>query len=132
MDREKFEEIAERAFEALPKNFRERIENVEIVVQDEPSSDPKLRRFNVRRDEMLLGLYQGVPLTHRGTWYGMTPVLPDRITLFQKNIEAVCRTEVEIEEKIYEVLFHEIGHYFGMNEEEIRNAMRDWRRPAPD
>jgi predicted Zn-dependent protease with MMP-like domain len=127
MDRETFEEIAERAYEALPKAFRERIENVEIVVHDEPSSDPQLRRYGVRGNEMLLGLYQGVPLTKRGVWYGTTPVLPDRITLFQKNIEAVCSTEKEVEEKIYEVLFHEVGHYFGMNEEEIRAAMRDWR-----
>ena len=127
MDRETFEEVADRAFHALPEKFREAIENVEIVVQDEPSSDPQLRRFGVRRNEMLLGLYQGVPLTKRGVWYGTTPVLPDRITLFQKNIEAVCSTEKEVEEKIYEVLFHEVGHYFGMNEEEIRTAMRDWK-----
>ena len=127
MDREAFEEIAERAFDALPKTFRDRIENVEVVVQDEPSSDPQLSRYGVRRNEMLLGLYHGVPLTKRGPWYGTTPTLPDRITLFQKNIEAVCSTEKEVEEKIYEVLFHEVGHYFGMNEEEIRAAMRDWR-----
>ncbi|MEK6572442.1 MAG: metallopeptidase family protein, partial [Bacteroidota bacterium] len=88
MDRETFEEIAERAFLALPKTFRDRIENVEVVVQDEPSSDPQLSRYGVRRNEMLLGLYHGVPLPKRGTWYGTTPTLPDRITLFQKNIEA--------------------------------------------
>ena len=127
MDREKFEEIVERAFHTLPKKFREAIENVEIVVEDQPSSDPNLGPYGVRRNEMLLGLYQGVPLPKRGVWYGSSPILPDRISLFQRNIEAVCRTEVELEEKIYEVLFHEIGHYFGMSEEEIRTAMRDWR-----
>jgi predicted Zn-dependent protease with MMP-like domain len=127
MDRKVFEETAERAFQALPKKFRDSIENVEIVVEDEPSSNPQLTRYGVKRNEMLLGLYHGVPLTKRGTWYGMTPTLPDRITLFQKNIEAVCRTEEEVEEKIYEVLFHEIGHYFGMDEQQIRAAMRDWR-----
>ena len=127
MDREKFEEIVDRAFQALPKKFREAIENVEIVVEDQPSPDSNLNRYGVRRNEMLLGLYQGVPLPKRGVWYGSSPILPDRISLFQRNIEAVCRTEVELEEKIYEVLFHEIGHYFGMSEEEIRTAMRDWK-----
>jgi predicted Zn-dependent protease with MMP-like domain len=127
MDKEVFEEIAERAFQALPRKFRDSIENVEIVVEDEPSSNPQLTRYGVKRNEMLLGLYHGVPLTKRGTWYGTTPTLPDRITLFQKNIEAVCKTEEQVEAKIYEVLFHEIGHYFGMNEQEIRAAMRDWR-----
>jgi predicted Zn-dependent protease with MMP-like domain len=127
MDREVFEEIAERAFQALPTKFRDSIENVEIVVEDEPSSNPQLTRYGVSGNEMLLGLYHGVPLTKRGTWYGMTPTLPDRITLFKKNIEAVCRTEEQVEAKIYEVLFHEIGHYFGMNEQEIRAAMRDWK-----
>ena len=127
MDKEVFEEIAERAFQALPKKFRDGIENVEIVVEDEPSSNPQLSRYGVKRNEMLLGLYHGVPLTKRGTWYGMTPTLPDRITLFQMNIEAVCTTEAQVEAKIYEVLFHEIGHYFGMDERQIRAAMRDWR-----
>lgn len=126
MDRDKFEEIAERAFHALPKKFRERIENVEIVVEDEPSSDLSSRYRGVRKNELLLGLYHGVPLSKRGTGYGMAPTLPDRITLYQKNIERICRTEEEVEEKIYEVLFHEIGHYFGMSEKEIRDAMRDW------
>jgi predicted Zn-dependent protease with MMP-like domain len=100
MEREEFEDVVERAFQALPKKFRDSVENVEIVVEDEPSSNPQLSRFGVRRNEMLLGLYQ--------------------------NIEAVCRTEEQLVEKIYEVLFHEIGHYFGMNEQEIRSAMRDW------
>ena len=127
MERKEFEDVVERAFQALPKKFRDSVENVEIVVEDEPVSNPQLRRFGVRRNEMLLGLYHGVPLTKRGTWYGATPTLPDRITLYQKNIEAVCRTEEQLVEKISEVLFHEIGHYFGMNEQEIRAAMRNWR-----
>jgi len=126
MDRELFEEIVERAFQALPGKFRDNIENVEIVVEDQPTPDVARRRAGVRRNELLLGLYHGVPLTMRGTSYGTSPVLPDRITLYQENIERVCRTEQEIEEKIYEVLFHEIGHYFGMSEKEIRDAMRKW------
>jgi predicted Zn-dependent protease with MMP-like domain len=126
MERKEFEDVVERAFQVLPRKFRDSVENVEIVVEDDPSSNPQLSRFGVRPNEMLLGLYHGVPLTKRGTWYGATPTLPDRISLFQKNIEAVCKTEEQLVEKIYEVLFHEIGHYFGMNEQEIRSAMREW------
>jgi predicted Zn-dependent protease with MMP-like domain len=124
MTREHFEEIAQHAFDSLPPNFRERVENVQIVIEDYPSQDA-LERTRAGRYN-LLGLYQGVPLPHRGTSYGMYPVGPDKITLYQKNIEAVCKSDVEIEHRIVEVLFHEIGHYFGMNEEQIREAMKDF------
>ena len=118
MDRSRFEDIAEKAFEHLPALFKKKIENVEIVVEEHAPVSPK--------GSKLLGLYHGVPLTKRGTWYGMSPVLPDRISLYQKNIESVCRSDDEVREKIYEVLCHEIGHYFGMNELEIREAMASW------
>ncbi len=118
MDRTKFEDIAEEAFNHLPALFKKKIENVEIVIEDSPPASPKGSR--------LLGLYHGVPLTKRGTWYGMSPVLPDRISLYQENIESMCGSEDEIRRKIYEVLCHEIGHYFGMNESEIRSSMRSW------
>jgi predicted Zn-dependent protease with MMP-like domain len=118
MDRTRFEDIAEEAFNHLPALFKKKIENVEIVVEDVPLSSGQ--------HSLLLGLYHGVPLTKRGTWYGMSPVLPDRISLYQKNIESVCSTDEEIRGKIYEVLCHEIGHYFGMDESQIRNAMKAW------
>ncbi len=124
MTSERFEEIAQDAFDSLPEKFKSRIDNVQIVVEDYPSDDAvassKADRY------ALLGLYQGIPLNHRTTWYGTSPVIPDKITLYQKNIEAVCRTEEEIERRIVEVLFHELGHYFGMNEREIRRAMRNF------
>jgi predicted Zn-dependent protease with MMP-like domain len=122
--RERFEEIAEHAFESLPDAFKNRVENVQIVVEDYPSSDALARGRAGKKS--LLGLYQGVPLPHRGTSYGMFPVGPDKITLYQKNIESVCRTDEEIEHRIIEVLFHELGHYFGMNEREVREAMKDF------
>jgi predicted Zn-dependent protease with MMP-like domain len=122
LTRERFEEIAERAFESLPDAFKDRVENVQIVVEDFPSSDARSRTRAGKHS--LLGLYQGVPLPHRGTSYGMYPVGPDKITLYQKNIESVCRTDEEIEHRIVEVLFHELGHYFGMNEREVREAMK--------
>jgi predicted Zn-dependent protease with MMP-like domain len=118
MDRSRFEDIAEEAFNHLPALFKKKIENVEIVVEDVP--------FSSAQHSLLLGLYHGVPLTKRGTWYGMSPVLPDRISLYQKNIESVCSSDQEIREKIYEVLCHEIGHYFGMDEAQVRKAMKAW------
>ncbi len=122
MTREQFEEIAERAFESLPEAFKGRVENVQIVVEDFPSTDALVRTKTGKRN--LLGLYQGVPLPHRGTSYGMYPVGPDKITLYQKNIESVCSSDEEVEHRIVEVLFHELGHYFGMNEREVREAMK--------
>ncbi len=121
MDRETFEAIAEEAFGLLPEKFRKAIDNVAIVVEDYPT-DETIRKMHLRSKYQLLGLYQGVPLTMRGTWYGMTPTPPDRVTLYQRNIEAVSHSEESIKENIREVLIHEIGHYFGMSEEEIRKA----------
>jgi predicted Zn-dependent protease with MMP-like domain len=122
MTRERFEEIAQNAYDALPDDFHDTIDNVYIVVEDYPS-DETLKKMRAGRDS-LLGLYEGVPLTQRGTWYGSTAVLPDKITLYQKNIEAVCDDEEEMELRIMEVLFHELGHYFGMDEAQVRKAMR--------
>ncbi len=124
MTRERFEKLAQAAFDSLPEEFIAKVDNVRIVVEDYPS-DEELERVGGSRDS-LLGLYQGIPLTQRGTWYGAVPVVPDTITLYQKNIEAVCRSEEEIERRIVEVLFHELGHYFGMNERQIRQAMRKY------
>lgn len=118
MDRAHFEDVVEAAYNHLPALFKRKIENVEVVVEDVPQSAGK--------NSMLLGLYHGVPLTKRGTWYGTTPVLPDRISLYQRNIEQVCSSDQEIRKKVYEVLCHEIGHYFGMSEAEIRKAMEAW------
>ncbi len=124
--REEFEEVAQRAFDRLPDEFKEKVENVHIVVEDYPSDDVlEGRRFD---RHTLLGLYQGIPLSSRGTWYGMAPTIPDKISLYKRNIEAHSRSAEEIEMRIAEVLFHEIGHHFGMNESEIRNAMRNFAR----
>lgn len=124
MTKERFEEIAQHAFDSLPPAFRNRVENVQIVIEEYPSRDARSSVGSGKYD--LLGLYQGVPLTHRGPSYGMAPVTPDVISLYQKNIERECSNDAEIEHRIVEVLFHELGHYFGMNEEEVREAMKDF------
>jgi predicted Zn-dependent protease with MMP-like domain len=122
--RERFEELAQHAFDSLPESFRHRVENVQIVVEDYPTEHERARTGSDKHG--LLGLYQGVPLPHRGTSYGMYPVGPDKITLFQHNIERTCTSDDQIERRIVEVLFHELGHYFGMSEREVREALKDF------
>jgi predicted Zn-dependent protease with MMP-like domain len=124
MTREKFEDIADKVYESLPQLFGDKIDNVHISVEDYPSEE--IMRLTHSGKTSLLGLYQGIPLNHRGTWYGASPTTPDKIYLFQSNIEAVCQNDEEISERIKEVLLHELGHYFGMNESEIRNAMKNF------
>lgn len=121
MDRRSFEEIVERTFDDLPENFRRAIDNLGVMVEDYPT-DELVAQLRLPSKHHLLGLYQGVPLPSRGTGFGSTPVAPDTVSLYQNNIEAMCSDENELREKIFEVLIHEIGHYFGMSEEEIRKA----------
>ena len=121
MNLEEFEKLAEEEYESLPASFKKRIENVRIVVEELPGNDHVLKVGGASRYN-LLGLYQGVPLNRRFSGYGMYPVVPDTITLFKRNIESVTPEESNIRRKIREVLVHEIAHYFGMTEEEIRQA----------
>ncbi len=117
MEREEFERIVLKLIDELPKRFRKDMENVSIVLEERPSLD-LLRKVGVRSGK-LLGIYQGVPLTKRGLGYN--GVLPDRIILFMREIEEEARMEnVPLVEKIKNVLYHEIGHYFGLSEEELR------------
>jgi predicted Zn-dependent protease with MMP-like domain len=107
MDTEAFRKIVEDAVVELPETIRAKLDNVDIVIEDGPVD---------RRG--LLGLYQGVPLKKRGVWYGN--VLPDKITLFKMNIERVSRDHSDMKEWVRRVLIHEIGHYFGFDEQELR------------
>ncbi len=118
---EEFERVVSEVFEGLPDLFRRNIDNVHFAVEDAPPEGVGRRR-GVRSGGVLLGLYEGVPLTPRGSWYGMAPVLPDRITLFKANLEAFSRTREELRENIRDTLIHEIGHYYGMTERQIRAA----------
>ena len=121
MEREEFEQLVSQAFDQLPEQFHRAIENLHVVVEDYPDGET-VAQMNLRSKHDLLGLYQGIPLNRRGQWYGMVPVVPDKISLYQKNIERGDWSGQRIQEKIREVLIHEIGHYFGMTEDEIRAA----------
>ena len=113
MDRQQFERLVARAVEDLPEEFIERLENVDIVVEDWPSRE-QLASMGLRRGESLLGLYEGVPLTHRSSHYGLVP--PDKITIFQKPIEAKCRYEDKVAAEIRRVVQHELAHHFGIGD----------------
>lgn len=115
MDREEFEEIVVDTIERLPKEIRKRIENVEIVIEDYPSSYISQRMGEGLK---ILGLYQGIPLPKRGPWYGN--VLPDRIIIYKKIIEELFSDKESLKETIRRVVLHEIGHYFGLSEEKLR------------
>ncbi len=121
MEEKVFEEIVNKAFDGLPDMFKNNIDNVQFLIEDYPTPE-HVAKLNLYSKGQLLGLYEGIPLKHRNTWYGSSGTVPDRITLFKKNIEAISSDKNILEKKIREVLLHEIGHYFGMTEEEIRNA----------
>jgi predicted Zn-dependent protease with MMP-like domain len=121
LTRKEFEEAVVSALKKLPKFIREKMKNVDVVVEDRASRD-LLSEMGLRSPSELLGLYQGVPLDRRGFYYGN--VLPDKITLFQIPIESICKTKEEIKERSREVVIHEVGHYFGLNDERLEELER--------
>ena len=129
MTREAFRELVEDAIDSIPKKFARHIRNLAIVIEDTPSPE-LLEEMEVEAQDSLLGLYQGTPLNERGFGYGNA--LPDRITLFQGPIEDEADgDEDEIVVAIGETLIHELGHYFGMSEEQIMEIEdRYWRGEA--
>ena len=116
MQREKFENLVADALASIPRRFRDAMKNLVIVVEDEPSRE-LLREMDIEPPGTLLGLYTGTPLTERRWDYGNT--LPDRILLFQGPLESEADDEDDLMVAIAETLIHEIGHYFGMSEEQI-------------
>ena len=132
MTREYFRELVEEAIDTIPAKFAREVRNLAIVIEDEPSEE-LLEEMGMEPGDSLLGLYQGTPMNERGWGYGNQ--LPDRITLFQDVIEDDCEgDEDEIVIAIGETLIHELGHYFGMTEEQIMEIEeRYWRgEPEPD
>ena len=122
MDIKKFERLVARAMEELPGEFRERLENIDVVVADAPTRQQR-RVSGIRRNETLLGLYEGVPLTHRTNNYDF--VAPDKVTIFQDPIEDICRSNDEIIAEVQRVVRHEIAHHFGTSDARLRELGRD-------
>jgi predicted Zn-dependent protease with MMP-like domain len=126
MTRAEFERHVADALETIPSRFRKAMQNLAIVVDDEPSR-ALLREMEIEPPDTLFGLYQGVPLTQRAWDYGNT--LPDRILLFQGPHEREAENDDDLVASIGETLIHEIGHYFGLDEDEIQHIEEHyWRR----
>jgi len=119
MDRERFENLVARAVEELPEEFQERLENIDVVVDDYPSPY-QMRNSRLEKGYTLLGLYEGVPLTERNSNYGLVP--PDKITIFQESIESECKShdEMDIKDEIRRVVLHEIAHHFGIGDARLK------------
>ena len=116
--REHFERLVEKALETLPEEYRRYFTNITIIIEDYPGSGDA-RRLNLKK-ELLLGLFSGVPYPNKGGFFDIPYPLPDKIILFQKNIENICSTEQELIEQIQETFIHEVGHYFGLSERDLR------------
>ncbi len=140
MKRKPFHRLVEEALAALPAKFRARIQNVAIVVEDYPAEQSARRGLAQKppksgasakkppvsdaseenREGLLMGEFIGTPATEKSVWD--TAAGPDRIVLYQKNIEAACRTEGEIREEVRLTVLHELGHYFGMTEDQLEDV----------
>jgi predicted Zn-dependent protease with MMP-like domain len=118
MKREHFVEVVEEALDSLPQEFRSRIRNVAVLVEDMPPNQRSPQAGQKKR--LLLGLFHGVPTTRKSIFD--LPTGPDYIVLYQKNIEAVCSSKAEVREQIRLTIIHELGHYFGMDEEQLKDV----------
>ena len=130
LQRELFEKLVAEALHSIPKRFRKELRNIAIIVEDEPSKE-LLDEMGIAPPDTLLGLYQGIPLTERGWAHGNA--LPDRILIFQGPHQRDADDEDDLVVAIGETLIHEIGHYFGMSEEQIEEIEeRYWRGEEQD
>ncbi|MCA9379786.1 metallopeptidase family protein [Candidatus Dojkabacteria bacterium] len=120
MNQSEFEKLVEQGIEQIPLEFRQKLDNVAIFVSPYPSMEQQ-RKINLRAGWTLFGLYEGVPLTKRGSGYAMA--MPDRITVFQGPIQNATQGDPErMREIVKNTVWHEIAHHFGMNEDEVREA----------
>ncbi len=121
MEKELFENLVSQTTKELPKEFLEKLKNVAILIQEMPD-EYQLKQGGYSENKCLLGLYEGVPQIQRGYY---NRALPDKITLFQKNIESVSNNEPKaIREIIKNTLWHEVGHHFGFTDEELNNKLK--------
>jgi predicted Zn-dependent protease with MMP-like domain len=117
MEPKAFENLVTEAIRELPAEFRDKLENVAIIVEDYPSEE-LMTQLNLSADETLFGLYEGIPLTERG--FFEQPLHPDRILIFQRAIEDECDSPEEIKEELKTTLVHEVAHFFGMDDDYLK------------
>ena len=118
MNRRRFEALVEKALRCLPRPFKDKIANIAVVV-DDWADDETLADVGVEPPDTLYGLYRGIDLTQRDSSYGN--VLPDTIHIYQGPIEEDCADEAEMEELVRDTVIHEIGHYFGLDDETMEH-----------
>lgn len=116
MDDDKFRQLVAEALDSLPKEFAEKLSNVEVTVDDFPTPY-QLNKSKLSPYSLLLGLYEGVPQTKRGIYYS---ALPDKITIFKNAILTVSQTEEEIKAQVRSTVMHEIGHHFGLSDSDMQ------------
>ena len=116
MTDQEFDELITRAMNELPQKYIQGLQNVAIVMADEPTPE-QMQKMHIDGQHLLLGLYEGIPLTQRGNNYNL--VLPDKITLFKNSILTVTHNETQLFEQIKRTLWHEIAHYYGLNHKRI-------------
>jgi predicted Zn-dependent protease with MMP-like domain len=112
---ERFEELVRDAIEGLPDQFLARIGNVVVIVEQRPSR-AQMDHHGIGPNESLFGLYEGVPMTVRGSY---APITPDRITIFQRPLESYCNSEEELVEQVSKTVIHEVAHYFGIDDDRL-------------
>jgi predicted Zn-dependent protease with MMP-like domain len=113
---EEFIQLVEKALRSLPKEFRDALENIDVVVEDRVPRELR-RELGLKSNDLLFGLYQGIPLPQRSVY--APGLMPDKITIFQHDIETVCATAEQIQNQVYKTVLHEIGHYFGLDEDRL-------------
>ncbi|MDD3295605.1 MAG: metallopeptidase family protein [Geobacteraceae bacterium] len=118
MTREKFEKLVKEGIRKIPQEFLDEIDNVGIVIEDDPTPEQK-KKLDLKEGYFLFGLYEGIPRTER---WGYADVIPDKITIFKKQIEEAAGSDEEIRKIVKETVWHEIAHHFGMDEKQVREA----------
>ena len=121
---ERFSALIERAMSELPERYIKNLDNVAITYADKPNQEQTVK-LKLRGDDLLLGLYEGIPLPHRGAGYNL--VLPDKITLFKQPIARVTHDEASFYKQIKHTLWHEIAHYYGLDHDKIHEIEHRWK-----
>lgn len=127
MNREEFEKIVESALAELPDFVQKKMDNIAVVIEDQPSHEQN-QKGRTGPGSLLLGLYEGVPKNRRGVNYNLA--LPDKISIFQKNIETVAGSSEAIKEQVKSTVWHEFAHHFGFSEEDVRKLAHRRGKPG--
>lgn len=130
MEKRQFEALVSEAFDVIPEKFKQQVKNVAFIVEDEPSPDV-LKENGIAPGDTLFGLYTGIPLTGRGSDYGVGMVLPDTIHIYQHPIEESCNGDAAcIKKEVFDTVWHEVAHYFGFDEDSVmRRELEGTNKP---